>query len=251
MKKLWKGFLRILLLLLVVGGVILGVYVKAGYDKYQEAIEAKPIATMVEEVEAKENYTKLEEVPKIYKDAVVAVEDHRFYLHRGIDFWAIIRAILTNLKKGDLVEGGSTISQQLCKNVYFTQERKLERKIAEVFLAVELEKTLEKDKILELYLNTSFYGNNCDTLKEASRLYFQKEPMELTDFEATMIAGIPNAPSLYNPIYSLTLAQQRQKQVLMAMNRYGYLSEEEEQAILDQQTEVVEEVTEEDGIQES
>lgn len=201
---------------------------------YQEALKTKPILEMVEEIENKENYTKIEDVPKIYKDAVIAVEDHRFYMHQGIDFLSIGRAIVTNIKNLDLIEGGSTISQQICKNVYFTQDKQLERKFAEMFMAVKLEKSCNKDKILELYFNTSFYGNGYYTLSEASRGYFDKEPIELSDYEATMLAGVPNAPSLYNPKKSIKLAKQRQKQVLSAMNKFGYLDKNEVEKILNE-----------------
>lgn len=203
---------------------------------HKEALSQKPIKVMISEVESKNNYTSLKEVPKIYKDAVIAVEDHRFYLHKGVDLLSIFRAILTNMRNGELIEGGSTISQQICKNTYFTQERRLERKFAEIFTAIELEKNCDKDKILELYFNTSFYGNGCYTLSEASRTYFNKEPLELTKYEATMLAGIPNAPSLYNPIKSLELAKQRQSQVLIAMVRHGYLDEIEKEEILKEAT---------------
>ena len=232
MKKIFKFFMKIIGIFIVVASLLIGVYVKEGYDMYQTALIKKPIEEMLEEVQAKANYTKIEEVPKIYKDAVVAVEDHRFYMHKGVDILSITRAILTNLRNSELIEGGSTISQQICKNVYFTQERKLERKFAEMFAAIELEKKCDKDQILELYLNTSFYGNGYYTLKEASNGYFGKEPLELTDYEATMIAGIPNAPSVYNPVNSLKLAKQRQNQVLIAMVNHKYLTDTEKDEIL-------------------
>lgn len=232
MKKIFKFFMKIIGIFIVVASLLIGVYVKEGYDMYQTALIKKPIEEMLEEVQAKANYTKIEEVPEIYKDAVVAVEDRRFYMHKGVDILSITRAILTNLRNSELIEGGSTISQQICKNVYFTQERKLERKFAEMFAAIELEKKCDKDQILELYLNTSFYGNGYYTLKEASNGYFGKEPLELTDYEATMIAGIPNAPSVYNPVNSLKLAKQRQNQVLIAMVNHKYLTDTEKDEIL-------------------
>lgn len=201
---------------------------------YKTALTEKPIEEMILEIAEKENYTQIEEVPKMYIDAVVAVEDHRFYTHKGVDFLSICRAILTNVRNADLIEGGSTISQQICKNIYFTQERRLERKFAEIFAAIELEKYCDKDKILELYFNTSFYGNGYYTLSEATRGYFNKEPIELTDYEATMVAGIPNAPSLYNPMNSLELAKQRQNQVLTAMVEFEYITENEKKEILNE-----------------
>lgn len=234
MKKLIKVLTKLIFFILILLAIFVGVYAKEGYDMYQQAIREKPVSEMIKEIELKENYTSIEEVPQIYKDAVIAVEDHRFYTHKGVDILSIVRAVLTNVKNHDLIEGGSTISQQICKNVYFTQERKLERKFAEIFAAIELEKSCDKDKILELYFNTSFYGNGYYTLKEASNGYFNKEPMELTKYEATMIAGIPNAPSVYNPINSLELAKERQCQVLYAMVEFGYLTKAERDNIINE-----------------
>lgn len=231
MKKVFKLIYKTIILFLIIIVINVSRYVKDGYEMYKTALKNKSIIEMVSEIEAKESYTKLAEVPQIYINAVIAAEDHRFYLHKGVDFLSICRAIFTNIKNADLVEGGSTISQQICKNVYFTQERRLERKFAEIFMAVELEKNCNKDKILELYFNTSFYGNGYYTLKEASKGYFNKEPLELTNYEATMIAGIPNAPSLYNPVYSLELAKQRQNQVLLAMVKFGYITAKEKEEI--------------------
>ena len=119
------------------------------------------------------------------------------------------------------VEGGSTITQQLAKNMYFTQEKKITRKIAEVFMSYEIEKNYSKDEILELYVNTIYYGNNYYNIKSASLGYFDKLPKDLNSSECTMLAGIPNAPSLYNPKASPKLAKQRQKQVIQKMIKYG------------------------------
>ncbi len=232
MKKIFKILLKSFFLILLIGTIIIGSYIKIGYDMYKDALSKTPISEMAKRIEAKENYTKLEDIPKIYKDAVVAVEDHRFYEHSGIDYIAITSAIINDLSLGYAKEGGSTITQQLCKNEFFTQERKLTRKFAEIFMSAKVESELSKDKILELYINSCFYGNNCYTLKEASKLYFDKEPIELSDNEATLLAGVPNAPSLYNPIYSIELAKQRQKQVLYAMVKYNYITSEERAEIL-------------------
>lgn len=127
----------------------------------------------VETIREKENYVKIEEVPEMYKNAVISVEDHRFYKHGGIDVIAIGRAIINDIKAIEFVEGGSTITQQLSKNTYFTQEKKITRKIAEVFMAFEIEKNYNKDEILELYLNTSYFGDGYYTVKEACKRIFQ------------------------------------------------------------------------------
>ncbi len=232
MKKLFVLLLKLILIVTFLGFIVVGLFLLKGYYMFENALKESPIETKIAEIRAKENYTTLDETPKIYKDAVVAVEDHRFYSHNGVDNYAIIASIINNISQGRLYQGGSTITQQICKNIYFSQDRTLERKFAEIFMALELEKELTKDEILEIYINICFYGNNCDTLKEASRLYYKKEPMELTDYEAILIAGIPNAPSLYNPIHSEELAKQRQRQVLIAMVEFGYLTKEEKDLIV-------------------
>lgn len=231
MKVLKKVIFVVVLVSLSIGLLVIG----NGYDSYQEALETMPLTKKIESIEQKENYTKIEEVPTIYQNAVISVEDHRFYKHHGIDIIAIGRAIINDIKAMDFVEGGSTITQQLAKNIYFTQEKKITRKIAEVFMAFEIEKNYDKDKILELYLNTSYYGDGYDTVKEAARGYFQKELNQLTDYECILLAGIPNAPSVYSPTKNPDLAKQRQKQVMAKMIEYQYLTEEDAKLILEEE----------------
>ena len=121
---------------------------------YKVAIENVPLEEKIEEIKEKEGYTKISELPQIYIEAIISVEDHRFYKHSGIDVIAIGRAIINDIKAMEFVEGGSTITQQIAKNEYFTQEKQLTRKVAEVFMAFELEKKYSKDEILEIYINT-------------------------------------------------------------------------------------------------
>ncbi len=204
------------------------------YNMYKEAIDKISIEDKVKEIQSKENYTKVSELPQMYINAVISVEDHRFYKHHGIDIIAIGRAIVSDIKAMSFVEGGSTITQQLAKNIYFTQEKKIERKIAEVFMAFEIEKRYNKNEILELYLNTSYFGDGYYTVKEASRGYFGKDPIEMSDSECIMLAGIPNAPSVYAPTKNLKLAKQRQKQVIEKMIKNKYLTQEEADKILEQ-----------------
>lgn len=230
-----RKFFVILFLLLIVVGCITYPYIKSGYQMYKDAIEEVPLQEKISEIKSKENYTKLSELPQMYINAVIAVEDRRFYLHNGIDLISIGRAVINDIKAMSFVEGGSTITQQLCKNIYFTQEKKLERKVAEVFMAFEVEKECEKDEILELYINTSYFGNGYDTVKEASLGYFNKLPSELTDGECIMLAGIPNAPSVYAPNVNMDLAKQRQKQVITKMIECGYLTQEEADKIISEE----------------
>lgn len=227
--RILKEILSILLILLI--GISL-VFVGMGYKMYKQAITDMPLSQKVETIKQKTDYTTLEEMPQKYIDAVIAVEDHRFYEHNGIDVIAISRAAINDIKAMSFVEGGSTITQQLAKNTYFTQEKKIERKIAEVFMAFDMENNLSKNEILELYLNTAYFGNGYYTVKEASRGYFSKEPQNMTDAESIMLAGIPNAPSVYNPKKNFELAKQRQAQVVKKMIKYGILTDKEASEIL-------------------
>lgn len=227
--KVIKRIIFVVILILISIGLLL---VGNANDMYKEAISKMPLTQKVESIKQKKNYTKIEEVPQVYINAVISVEDHRFYNHKGIDIIAIGRAMINDIKAMSFVEGGSTITQQLAKNMYFTREKKISRKIAELFVTWEIEKNYEKDEILELYLNTSYYGDGYYTLKEACRGYFKKELNEITDYEAILLAGIPNAPSVYAPTKNPELAKQRQKQVIDKMVKYQYLTEEEASKIV-------------------
>lgn len=222
-KILRRMFLAILLFCLVV----IGLLVHDGYNMYEKAITEVPLTEKIVQIKSKENYAKIEELPEMYIDAVISVEDHRFYLHNGIDVISILRAIIKDIQAMEFIEGGSTITQQLAKNIYFTQEKEIRRKIAEVFMAFEIEKSCSKNEILELYLNTCYFGDGYYTVKEACRGYFNKELSEMTDYECVLLAGIPNAPSIYAPTKNPELARQRQKQVIDKMVKYGCLTNEE------------------------
>ena len=229
MKFIKKLLIKILIIILIA----LLIFVGMGYGKYKKAITEMPLDIKVEKIRNKESFTKLEDLPKIYKDAVIAAEDHRFYRHCGIDVISIGRAIVNNIKQGKLAEGGSTITQQLIKNMYFEGERSLLRKVAEVFLTFDIEKNYEKDEILELYVNSIYYGDGYYTVKDACKGYFNKEVQDMNAYEATLLAGIPNAPSIYSLSNSPKLAHQRQKQVVYKMLENGYISQEEANDILE------------------
>ena len=229
--KIFRNIVLVVLIVVITIGIR---FVGLGYSAYKEALNNMPLDEKVAVIQAKENYTKIDEMPKMYRDAVVAVEDHRFYKHNGIDIISIGRAVVNDVKAMKFVEGGSTITQQLAKNIYFTQEKKMTRKIAEAFMAFKIESSYDKDEILELYLNTSYFGDGYYTAKEACEGYFNKELNEMTDYEAILLAGIPNAPSVYAPTKNPELAKKRQKQVMDRMVKYKILTEEEGQRILNQ-----------------
>ncbi len=227
-KKLQKTLVCICLIIGIAGCSYL---MLEGYNMYRTAVEKEPIEQKVASIRSKENYTEIEELPQIYLDAIVSVEDHRFYSHPGIDVLAIARAAINDIRAGSLVEGGSGITQQLCKNLYFTQEKKFTRKIAEAFLFFQFERLYTKDEILELYVNSIFFGNNYYCVKDASLGYFGKLPKDMTPYESTLLAGIPNAPSAYALTKNPDLAHQRQKRVLEKMIKYGYITKKEAEVI--------------------
>lgn len=229
--KIFKTLISLIILVVISIGLIA---VKNWYDMYKEAITKEPLANKIVEIKSRENYTTISELPQMYINAVIAVEDHRFYKHNGIDTIAIGRAIVNDIKAMDFVEGGSTITQQISKNEYFTQEKKMTRKISEVFMAYEIEKYCEKDEILELYINTIYFGNGYYNIKDASLGYFGKLPKDMTDSECIMLAGIPNAPSVYALNKNPELAKQRQKQVINKMIEYNYLTQDEANKILEE-----------------
>ena len=231
MKYLKRIVLIVLLIILSITALLVG----KGYEMYRTAIEETPLEEKVNEIKSRENYTELSELPQTYINAVISVEDHRFYKHSGIDIIAIGRAVVNNIKEMSFVEGGSTITQQIAKNEYFTQEKKLTRKIAEVFMAFQIEKNYDKDEIIELYINTIYFGNGYYNIKDAAMGYFGKLPKDMTDGQCIMLAGIPNAPSVYAPTENLELAKKRQKQVMEKMIKYGYLTQEEADKILNEE----------------
>lgn len=205
--------------------IIVCFFVWKGYRGYRDALAVKSVEQMAQEIEEKDNYTTLDQMPKVYKEAVLAVEDKRFYSHHGIDPIAIGRALLHDIQAGSYVEGGSTITQQLAKNQFFTQDKNIVRKISEMFMAFKIERTFDKDKILELYVNSIYFGNGYYCVMDASLGYFGKYPWEMNFDESTLLAGIPNAPNNYNPLTNPKLAEKRQEQVLEKMKRAGFLKE--------------------------
>ena len=179
----------------------------------------------------------LEEVPKDLQHATVAIEDENFYTHDGVDYQAIVRAAVENLEAGEVRQGGSTITQQLARNLYLQDpEDTIERKIREAKLAEEMEDEHTKKWILEQYLNTASYGtNNGRTavgVEAASQVYFNKHVSDLNLWEAALMAGLPQAPTDYNPFLSADAARNRRDIVLREMYEQGYISLEEERKAL-------------------
>lgn len=241
MKRIGKRFVKLLCILLAAGGCLLaaaGIVVGfQGYAMYRSAVGELPIEEGLRQAQSMEDFIPFEELPEIYVDAVTAAEDHRFWTHRGIDLIAIARALFDDLRTRSFAEGGSTITQQLMKNQYFSQEKTLERKAAEIFAALEAEKRCGKREIFEWYVNTIYFGSGYYGIREAARGYFGKEPSQLEDGEALMLAGLPNAPSVYSPDADPELALERMEQVAECMVRRGMLSEERAEELTVEMTE--------------
>lgn len=222
-----KIFKRVLLILLIIIILVISIVLIVGYSYYANALKEKPLLDRINEVTSDEHFVKFSDMSELYRDAVIAVEDHRYYDHGPIDFIAICRAIYTNIKNWELKEGGSTITQQVAKNVVLSQEQSWVRKIAEIFAAYDLEKNYNKNQIFELYVNTAYFGDGYYGIYDASYGYYNKDPKDLNLDEASMLAGIPNAPSLYSPNVNLNLAKKRQAHVITKMQEYGYITQEQ------------------------
>lgn len=236
--KLLKGIFKMIIALVIIAMIALSVYLFKEYKVVEAEIQKGVIETEVKKLRAKESYSKLADVDKKYINAVIAAEDHRFYNHGAVDFKSILRAIDTNIRNRQLIEGGSTITQQLVKNTFFSQKQTPSRKIKELFMSIEMEKRFSKDEILELYINNSYFGSGYYSIKEATNGYFGKDPKELSIAESAFLAGVPNAPSVYNPRINKELAIQRRRQVLEKMLTYKYINSEEAKEAIESELEV-------------
>lgn len=172
------------------------------------------------------NWVKLADIPKNMQNALIAIEDHKFYEHDGLSPEGILRAILANISEGEVTQGGSTLTQQFVKNTFLTHEQTMERKIEEAILSVVLEDKYSKDEILEMYLNTTYFGAGATGIHQASKVYFGKHVSRLTLEEAAVLAALPYAPSTLNPLEHPIECKQRQMLVLNAMAKHGFISQD-------------------------
>jgi penicillin-binding protein 2D len=180
----------------------------------------------------KRYWVSIDRIPLFLRKALVAVEDSRFYEHNGIDVRGIARALVKDVVKRRMAEGGSTITQQLIKNKYLSGEKTIDRKLKEGMLAIEYEKKYSKDQILEMYFNTINFGNGAMGIAQAARLYFDKNPEELTDAECSLLAGIPKAPARYNPLGKPVDVNTRRSVVLKRMEDVGFITPQEKQYVI-------------------
>src|SRR5712664_4450561 len=170
-------------------------------------------------------FVPLAQIPKALRDAIIATEDARFYSHHGVDPTGIARAVYQNFRRGRIVEGGSTITQQLAKVLFLTPDKSLERKLKEAVLALELERRYSKDRILEMYLNQVYFGQGSYGVEAAARTYFGKSVSELNVKDAALLAGLPRAPTSYSPFDHANAAKLRREIVLRRLVEFGTIKE--------------------------
>ena len=234
--RIFLGFMIVVLVMIT--GIGCGFLTASMNTKPDLASDIRPPASSqiydingneIANVHAAENRrpVKISQVPKNLQNAFVAVEDNRFYEHMGVDPRGIMRALWSNVRGQTISEGGSTITQQLAKNAYLTQERTMKRKVQEVFLALQLERQYTKQEILELYLNQIYFGQGAYGVQAAARTYFGKNVEDLDLNECAMLAGIPKSPNYYSPTNNLQAAEERKAVVLDQMEKYGYINASE------------------------
>ena len=182
----------------------------------------------------KRYWVPIDRIPAFLQQAVVAVEDSRFYEHGGIDFRGIARALVKDVVKGRMAEGGSTITQQLVKNKYFSGEKSIERKLREGRMAMDYEKKYSKKQILEMYFNEIYYGNGAWGIAQAARVYFDKNPEELTEAECSVLAGVPKNPGRYNPLGKAADVNRRRDVVLKRMVELKMIPQQRRDALMSQ-----------------
>ena len=219
LRQLLLTVLLLALLVLVAAG---GYFAVTGHKLYESAIQVTPIDTLYSSISSREGFVPYAQLPQTYINAVISAEDSRFTHHKGVDPVSIARALVTDLRTGSFAEGGSTM---------FTQEKHLARKAAEMFAALAIEKQYNKEQIFEMYVNTIYFGSGHYGIGEAAQGYFGKTPLQLTDAEAVMLAGLPNAPSAYSPNSSPDLAVKRMQVVLNRMVGCKKLTREQADAL--------------------
>lgn len=193
---------------------------------FQKAYLAFNMEEVIDPIRESPDWTPLPAIPKDMQQAIIAIEDHNFYEHGAIAVEGVLRAALVNISAGEVLQGGSTLTQQFVKNVFLTHEQSMERKIEEAILSLMLEENYSKDEILELYLNTTYLGAGANGLAQAARIYFGKSPQALTLAEAAVIASLPYAPSALNPLENPEGCKKRQLLVLQAMQKYGFIDQD-------------------------
>lgn len=227
-----KILLRLVLFLMIIVIAISGYLGFRGYNGYKELTDQTSIETLVAQVESDPEFVAYEDLPSYLVRATVSIEDRRFFEHDGVDIIGLGRAVLSQFIPSLIQKsGGSTITQQVAKNLYGLFESNLDRKLVEFFLAKELEDKYSKNEIFALYVNIINYGDGYIGIYEASTGYFGVEPSSLTIAQCTILAGLPQSPSNYQLSDHYENAKNRQRQVLNAMIESSYITEDEADTI--------------------
>lgn len=220
MKKFFIGLIGLILSIAIISVAMIAA---SGHTKYKEAIDTISLSDKINEIRSSDTYVEIDDISETFREAIVAIEDMRFYDHGAIELKSLLRAVLVNLREKEVLQGGSTITQQVAKNLYFDNDQNFIKKIAEMFVAFDLEKNYSKDDILELYVNIIYYGDNNYGIKEASNNYFGVEPIDLDYDQSTLLAGLPQAPSAYSLGENYELAKERQEEVIEALEKFKKL----------------------------
>lgn len=199
MKKILKRGLVVFVLVCVLATLIVSPTLYRGIKLYQNAVHSVSILERVNQIKSDSNYVSFDKISPAFIHALVLEEDHRFYEHPGFSLVAIGRALKTNIKAGARLEGGSSITQQLAKNMYYSFEKRYDRKVAELITALELERLLTKKEILELYCNIVYFGEGCYGIQAASKYYFNVDAIDLNEEDALLLVKTLKSPSQFNP----------------------------------------------------
>ncbi len=228
---MFKFIRRLLLAIFLIIVLVVGAIALMGYVDYKDKVETVTVEEKVNALRSGATYVKLDDIALDMQHAVVAIEDHRFFDHDGIDYYALVRSVVVNIS-GQGNQGGSTLSQQLAKNFYFMEDKGRLRKVSEAYVAKYLEETYSKKEILEMYVNIVYYGDNHYGIYEASMGYFDVLPENLTLAQASVLAGLPQAPSVYALSNQNPQTIERQRMVLKAMLDYNFIDEQQYEAVL-------------------
>jgi 1A family penicillin-binding protein len=241
-RKRWVAVVRVGLLVLLLAAVALGITGCVVYNSVADSLPdpTKPLrgvdqttkvvdrnGAVITDLFAEQNRTNvaLKDIPPVVRQAVIATEDERYYEHAGLDFIGMLRALVTDVKAGGAVAGGSTITQQYIKQSILTSERSIQRKVSEAILAYRIEQQYSKDQILEMYLNTIYFGHGAYGVQTAAKVYFGKDVGQITPTEAAVLAGVIKSPRRYSPYYDMAAATKRRDVVLGQMKSQGYIDE--------------------------
>ena len=228
MKKFFKGIMRIFKIGLCILIFCAGVFVAQAWHQYEQIKSTYPIEDIKEMLQAHtKNYVEYEDISPYLIDATIAIEDRRYFDRYGVDYIALARATIINLLAMDVVQGGSTIEQQFIKIYYFKYDRSLTNKLIEIFFIYDLDNYYSKETMIELYLNIINYGDNNIGVGAAAKNYFGKDARDLTLYEASLIAGIPNSPANYQLSNNNPKTYERQRKILKNMLELQMISEAE------------------------